>query len=85
MDLTSNLYAVNIGFVFKAVSTGVTTDWTQAKADIDINYTIELRDTGQYGFLLPPDQIIPTGEELLAGIEVLAKHIIESELSTPSP
>ncbi|XP_076814919.1 carboxypeptidase B-like [Clavelina lepadiformis] len=68
-----------------SVSTGVTTDWTQAKADIDINYTIELRDTGQYGFLLPPDQIIPTGEELLAGIEVLAKHIIESELSTPSP
>jgi len=28
-------------------------------------YTYELRDKGQYCFLLPPEQIIPTGEETL--------------------
>ena len=26
-------------------------------------FSIELRDTGLYGFILPPDQIIPTAEE----------------------
>jgi len=56
-------------------ATGVTTDWTQDIAGIDINYTIELRDTGEYGFLLPPDQIIPTGEELLAALQVLAHRV----------
>ena len=58
-----------------AVATGVTTDWSQDVAGIDINYTIELRDTGEFGFLLPEDQIIPTGQELLAGMKVLAEHI----------
>nr|CAB3233257.1 carboxypeptidase B [Phallusia mammillata] len=57
------------------VSTGISTDWSQAAAGIDINFTIELRDTGEYGFLLPENQIVPTGEEFLAGIEVLARHV----------
>lgn len=56
-------------------ATGVTTDWTQQVAGVDINYTIELRDTGEYGFLLPPQQIIPTGEELLAALQVLNLHV----------
>ena len=58
-----------------AVATGVTTDWSQDETNIDINFTIELRDTGEYGFLLPENQIVPTGEEFLAGIKVLANHI----------
>jgi carboxypeptidase A5 len=29
-------------------------------ADIPYVYSFELRDTGNYGFLLPADQIIPT-------------------------
>ena len=29
-----------------------------------LEVTYELRDTGQYGFLLPPDQILPTCEEV---------------------
>ena len=28
------------------------------------SYGMELRDTGMYGFLLPPNQIIPTGQEV---------------------
>jgi carboxypeptidase A5 len=27
------------------------------------SFGYELRDTGQYGFLLPPDQILPNSEE----------------------
>lgn len=33
------------------------------------SYTIELRDTGQFGFLLPEDQIHPTQQELWAGMQ----------------
>ena len=38
---------------------------------------MELRDTGRHGFILPPDQIIPTGEEIMAFHLVVAKQVIE--------
>ncbi|KAI1170153.1 hypothetical protein F4777DRAFT_584193 [Nemania sp. FL0916] len=37
----------------------------------DVAIAIEVRDTGRYGFALPPDQIIPSGEESLAGQKYL--------------
>ncbi|XP_030383024.1 zinc carboxypeptidase-like isoform X2 [Scaptodrosophila lebanonensis] len=48
-----------------------TNDWAYVKADIEISYTIEFRDTGHHGFLLPPTHIIPNAEETLAGITAL--------------
>jgi len=42
---------------------------------------VELRDTGRYGFLLPPDQIIPTGKEIWEAAKVMARQI----LSEPVP
>ena len=38
---------------------------------------MELRDTGNYGFILPPDQIIPTGEEVWAFHLTVARQIIQ--------
>jgi len=57
------------------VCSGVTTDWTAGVAGIDINFTFELRDLGEFGFLLPPEQIIPTAEELLEAFKVLVAHV----------
>jgi len=37
---------------------------------------MELRDTGASGFLLPPEQIIPTGEEVWAFHMTAAREII---------
>ena len=34
--------------------------------DVPIVYLFELRDDGEYGCLLPADQIIPNNEEMMA-------------------
>ena len=45
----------------------------QGKADW--SYTIELRDYGNYGFVLPPELIRPSVEEQWAGIRTLVAAI----------
>ena len=52
----------------------MTTDWTAGVAGIPINWLIELRDQGEYGFLLPEDQIVPSGDEFLAALKVSVAH-----------
>jgi len=44
---------------------GGSDDWAHGAAGIKYSYTVELRDTGNHGFVLPKEQIIPTGEETL--------------------
>ncbi|XP_043678620.1 zinc carboxypeptidase-like [Vespula pensylvanica] len=44
---------------------GGSMDWVRAAIGPRITYTYELRDKGRYGFLLPANQIIPTGEETM--------------------
>jgi len=48
------------------VASGSTVDWAHGVAGIFFTTSMELRDTGLYGFLLPPEQIIPTAEETWA-------------------
>lgn len=52
------------------LAAGASTDWTYGAEGI-VGYGVELRDTGANGFLLPPAQIIPTGEEAMAGVKTL--------------
>ena len=40
-------------------------------------YTIELRDTGDFGVLLPPSEIIPNAREVWAFHLVVAEQIIK--------
>lgn len=40
------------------------------------SFLVELRDKGKRGFLLPAEQIAPTGEELLEGLKVIANDIM---------
>ncbi|KAK7990247.1 hypothetical protein PG990_014527 [Apiospora arundinis] len=42
------------------------------------SYTIELRDTGRFGFVLPPDQIRPAAEEMWEGQKVLFSLLDET-------
>lgn len=57
--------------------TGSSDDWAKGKAGIKYSYTVELRDKGRYGFLLPASQIIPTGRETFAAVKAMAKSVID--------
>lgn len=44
-------------------------------AGIKYTYTLELRDAGRHGFLLPAKQIIPTGDETWAAMYAVAREL----------
>ena len=58
------------------VSSGSTADWAYDSADIPCCYAPELRDKGQYGFLLPENQIKPQVEEMYAGFITMADQVL---------
>ncbi|KAG8238262.1 hypothetical protein J437_LFUL016442 [Ladona fulva] len=64
-------------------SSGGADDWAKGIADIKYTYTVELRDTGSYGFMLPASQIIPTGKEIFAGVKAIAKSLL-TKLKQPN-
>jgi len=56
---------------------GDISDWLYAQIPTaKYSFCVELRDTGRYGFLLPPDQIVPTGEEIFAATKVHGNTIL---------
>jgi len=57
-------------------ASGSSADWAYDQANCTYPYGVELRDTGQYGFLLPANQIVPTGEEVLAAFISMCQYIL---------
>ena len=62
-------------FYFLDSATGGAYDWAKAVAGIKYTFTVELRDRGDFGFLLPRSQIVPTGEETLGGLLAAVREI----------
>ncbi|KAJ3053216.1 corticosteroid- binding protein [Rhizophlyctis rosea] len=56
-------------------ASGSSVDWAYAEANVTYSYGVELRDRGKYGFILPADQIIPSGEETFAALVALTQYI----------
>ncbi|KJZ70245.1 hypothetical protein HIM_10359 [Hirsutella minnesotensis 3608] len=56
-------------------ASGSSVDYTNDVVKADYSFTSELRDTGRYGFVLPPDQIVPSGEEAFAGFKYLLQNM----------
>lgn len=63
--------SISLVFCFLDPASGSSMDWVKSAFKVPITYTYELRDTGRYGFVLPPEQIIPTGEEILDSLVAL--------------
>jgi len=57
------------------VTTGSADDWWYQNGAWGV-FTIELRDTGRYGFVLPASQIVPTGEESWASFKYYVSTVI---------
>ncbi|KAA0189472.1 hypothetical protein HAZT_HAZT010744, partial [Hyalella azteca] len=57
-------------------SAGGSDDWASSEGVL-YSYTVELRDTGSTGFILPASQIKPTVVETWAAIKYMGKKIIE--------
>ncbi|XP_011872369.1 PREDICTED: zinc carboxypeptidase-like [Vollenhovia emeryi] len=56
-------------------SSGLSVDYVSGVLRKSIVFMFELRDEGQYGFLLPPDQIIPTANETLNALTDMFKTL----------
>ena len=69
---------------FPDAYSGGSADWARGVAEITYSYGVELRDKGWHGFLLPANQIVPTGEEIFAGLKVLGKRLIEQYKGKPA-
>lgn len=53
-------------------ASGGSDDWAKGVAKMKYAYTVELRDTGRHGFILPASYIDPTAREALAAVRVFA-------------
>lgn len=68
-------------------ASGACTDWFYGQLGAT-SFTVELRDTGFFGFELPPEQIIPTAEENFEGMLLFAERttqLLAFSLAAPLP
>ncbi|XP_072208181.1 carboxypeptidase B2 [Excalfactoria chinensis] len=74
---TKKIYKPGPGAQTIYLAPGGSDDWAY---DLGIKYsfTIELRDTGTYGFLLPSAQIRPTCIEALSAVKEIAQHVLQN-------
>ncbi|XP_066504876.1 carboxypeptidase A1-like [Hoplias malabaricus] len=68
---TAYTYGSTFNTIYQA--SGITTDWAYDQG-IKYSYTFELRDIGDYGFLLPANQIIPTAQETWLALLTIMDH-----------
>ena len=58
-------------------SSGTSKDYLLHEWGVPLSWTWELRDTGDFGFLLPENQIQPQWDEVKAGLNQLLQYIKE--------
>lgn len=60
-------------------------DYFHGKLDVPFAYQIKLRDTGNYGFLLPKESIVPTGDEIFSLLKSFSQFILDDGGPTVAP
>ncbi|XP_012340528.1 carboxypeptidase B-like isoform X2 [Apis florea] len=72
-DGAKSAYTVGNSATTLYAASGGSDDWAKAILKMKYTYTIELRDTGKYGFVLPARYIVPTAKEALAAVMVVTE------------
>ena len=72
-------------FVTVDVASGGSMDWVKGTYNTNLTLTFEMRDTGRYGFLLPPEQIVPSSLEFLDGFQVIVDALRNGVTTPPLP
>ncbi|KAH6625732.1 putative metallocarboxypeptidase ECM14 [Boeremia exigua] len=57
-------------------SGGSALDWFHHELKVKYAFQVKLRDTGSYGFLLPKENIAPTGEEMLDAVLYFGRFML---------
>lgn len=57
------------------LSSGSFQDYVYGSLEIKYAFAVELRDKGQFGFLLPAYLIEPTAKELFEGLKAMVQEI----------
>lgn len=79
VDTAKTTYTVgnSAGLLYPAA--GGSDDWAKAIMKIKYSYTVELRDTGKHGFVLPAEYIIPTAKEAYALVNVVTAQVLKEK------
>ncbi|KAL1247440.1 hypothetical protein QQF64_022816 [Cirrhinus molitorella] len=67
-----------VGSIFHTIeqASGTSVDWAYLRG-IKYSFAFELRDTGEYGFLLPADQIVSTARETWFALRYILKYVCD--------
>ncbi|XP_050711912.1 uncharacterized protein LOC126995989 isoform X4 [Eriocheir sinensis] len=63
---------------------GGSDDWAAGVANIPLSYTIELRDKGSGGFILPRSQIKPTVDDAWLAMKILGEEVLGGQEGSSS-
>ncbi|KAJ7377899.1 corticosteroid- binding protein [Desmophyllum pertusum] len=64
-------YKVGPSSIIIYANSGSTKDWAYGVLGVKYAFALELRDKGRYGFMLPSNQIMPTGIETFDAIKAM--------------
>ncbi|XP_066995955.2 carboxypeptidase B [Anabrus simplex] len=69
-------YRVGSSAITLYPASGGSDDWAKGSAGVKYAYTVELRDRGRYGFVLPAQYIVPTAKEAFAAARTVAEAVL---------